>query len=108
MCDIVTGVFDLAVRMTHRRDFWRKPVDQEEFRSRVAQCLVANDVEIGLVTPLADQLVEVIAHWHADIPPPDDRAPVAGPWASGGKLGPWTVRRPSRSSRSVISTYRCG
>ena len=70
LCDIVTGVFDLAVRMTHRRDFWRKPVDQEEFRSRVAQCLVANDVEIGLVTPLADQLVEVIARWRTDIPHP--------------------------------------
>ncbi|WP_338740514.1 HsdR family type I site-specific deoxyribonuclease [Actinomadura luteofluorescens] len=70
LCDIVAGVFGLAVRMTHRRDFWRKPVDREEFRSRVAQTLATKDVDIDLVSGLADQLVDVISHWRADIPRP--------------------------------------
>ncbi|SNT61569.1 type I restriction enzyme, R subunit [Actinomadura meyerae] len=68
--DIVTKVIELAVRMTHRRDFWRRPTDQRDFRSHVAQCLFAKDVEITLVPELADQIVDVIRHWKEDIPRP--------------------------------------
>ncbi|MBO2447099.1 type I restriction endonuclease subunit R [Actinomadura barringtoniae] len=70
LCDVVGGVFQLAVQATHRRDFWRKPVDQQMFRSQVAQWLITKDVHIGKVESLSDQLVEVIGHWRVDIPHP--------------------------------------
>jgi type I restriction enzyme R subunit len=68
LADIATGTMELAVKFTHRRDFWRKQVDQDEFRSQVAGLLLRKDIDIGKVAALADELVAVIRHWREDIP----------------------------------------
>ncbi|GAA2232326.1 HsdR family type I site-specific deoxyribonuclease [Kitasatospora cystarginea] len=68
LCDISTGVYTIARQVTHRRDFWRSPVDQEDFRSQTVQWLISKDaVAIDKVDSLADQLVEVIRHRRAEI-----------------------------------------
>ena len=71
LCDICTGVYAIAQRVTHRRDFWRSPVDQEDFRHQIVQWLITKDATaIDKVDSLADQLVEVIGHWRLEIPRP--------------------------------------
>jgi len=70
-CDISTGVYTLAQQVTHRRDFWRSPVDQEDFRRQTVQLLIKHDVAaIDKVDSLADQLVEVIGYRRTEIPRP--------------------------------------
>ncbi|MEO5875632.1 MAG: HsdR family type I site-specific deoxyribonuclease [Streptosporangiaceae bacterium] len=71
LCDIATGVYAIAQRVTHRRDYWRSPVDQEDFRHQVVQWLITKDATaIDKVDSLADQLVEVIRHNRSEIPRP--------------------------------------
>ncbi|MFE2968606.1 type I restriction endonuclease subunit R [Streptomyces sp. NPDC059340] len=71
LCDISTGVYTLAQQVTHRRDFWRSPVDQEDFRRQTVQLLIIKDAAaIDKVDSLADQLVEVIGHRRTEIPRP--------------------------------------
>lgn len=71
LCDISTGVYTLAQQVTHRRDFWRSPVDQEDFRLQTVQLLITKDAAaIDKVDSLADQLVEVIGHRRTEIPRP--------------------------------------
>jgi type I restriction enzyme R subunit len=71
LCDISAGVYTIAQKVTHRRDFWRSPVDQEDFRSQIVLLLISKDaVAIGKVDSLADQLVDVIRHRRTEIPRP--------------------------------------
>ncbi|WP_435176370.1 type I restriction endonuclease subunit R [Actinacidiphila sp. bgisy145] len=71
LCEISTGIYTLAQQVTHRRDFWRSPVDQEDFRRQTVQLLITKDAApIDKVDSLADQLVEVIGHRRAEIPRP--------------------------------------
>ncbi|MCT2589701.1 HsdR family type I site-specific deoxyribonuclease [Streptomyces sp. N2-109] len=71
LCDISTGVCRIAQQVTHRRDFWRSPVDQEDFRHQTVQWLINGDVvAIDKVDSLADQLLEVIGHRRTEIPRP--------------------------------------
>lgn len=71
LCDISTGVYTIAQNVTHRRDFWRSPVDQEDFRRQTVQWLITKDATaIDKVDALADQLVDVIRHRRTEIPRP--------------------------------------
>jgi type I restriction enzyme R subunit len=71
LCDTSTEVYALARQVTHRRDFWRSPVDQEDFRRQTVQVLIKKDVApIDKVDSLADQLVDVIRHRRTEIPRP--------------------------------------
>lgn len=36
LCEIATGAVELAGQVTHRRDFWRKTPDQEDFKRQAA------------------------------------------------------------------------
>ncbi|GLZ09170.1 type I restriction enzyme [Actinomadura sp. NBRC 104412] len=68
--DIATAVLDMAVQATHRRDFWRRPVDQEKLQHDIARRLIAGDVDLTKVQALADELMSVIRHWRLDLPRP--------------------------------------
>jgi type I restriction enzyme, R subunit len=68
LCRIATDVYGIAAEVTHRRDFWRRPVDQQGFRDEIARRLIGHDIAIDRAGSLADQLVDVIRHNRADIP----------------------------------------
>ncbi|MFJ8742366.1 type I restriction endonuclease subunit R [Embleya sp. NPDC127516] len=71
LCDISTGVYTIAQKVTHRRDFWRSLVDQEDFRRQIVQWLITKDAAaLDKVDSLANQLAEVIGHRRTEIPRP--------------------------------------
>lgn len=71
LCDFVAKVHGLAIEVTHRRDFWRRRVDQVDFTKQIAEHLAIDDVcEIHQVESIADKLFEVVKANRANIPRP--------------------------------------
>jgi type I restriction enzyme R subunit len=71
LCDFVSKVHGLAIGEIHRRDFWRRQVDQANFTKLIAQTLIVDDVcRLGQVDSLADKLFDVIRANRGDIPRP--------------------------------------
>jgi type I restriction enzyme R subunit len=71
LCDVVSKVHTLAVGEIHRRDFWRRQVDQSDFTKLIAQTLIVEDAcRLDQVDSLADKLFDVIRANRAGIPRP--------------------------------------
>lgn len=71
LCDFVSKVHTLAVGEIHRRDFWRRQVDQANFTKLIAQTLIVDDAcRLDQVDSLADKLFDVIRANRGAIPRP--------------------------------------
>jgi len=64
-------LYELAVARTTRKDFWRHPVDQDDFTKEVTVVLITDDVCPPDQAPaLADKLFEIIRANKGYIRPP--------------------------------------
>jgi type I restriction enzyme R subunit len=71
LCDFVSKVQTLAIGEIHRRDFWRRQVDQNDFAKLIAEALIVEDAcRLDQVDSLADKLFDVIKARRGDVPRP--------------------------------------
>jgi type I restriction enzyme, R subunit len=71
LADFSRQLYELAAARTTRKDFWRHPVDQDDFTKEIAVALITGDVcPPGEAPALADKLFEIIRANKARIQPP--------------------------------------
>jgi type I restriction enzyme R subunit len=71
LVDFSTKIQNVAVETIHRRDFWRRQVDQRDFTKDIAQRLIVDDIcDPVQAAALADKLFDVIRHNRQRIPRP--------------------------------------
>ena len=71
LADFAGRLYELAAARTTRKDFWRHPVDQDDFTKEITVVLITDDVCVpGKAPALAGKLVEIIRANKARIQPP--------------------------------------